>query len=228
MNAFVESFPEWDFDEGARLACSAATFQGPSSAEEIIEVCQWLTDRFSLTRGNFTSFGWDQPPKHPEVVKWLLSEATEDSDELQAIWTDCSSLSNVELSKWFVEEKGLRLTVEDFRRAFCSETYNLGFVEWLYKQVSPSSADLLSSLHTALARKNEANSKWLEQTYIKTTHSTPKLSLVKMADSCHYSSEDWIDWVLAHSSTGSIDCSEPELVKLVNFHCRQQSTTTRF
>ncbi|KAH3765009.1 hypothetical protein Pelo_3099 [Pelomyxa schiedti] len=215
VKRFVESFPEWTFDGGAKLAVSAALFKGPSSADEIIEVCQWLTDRFSLRGMDFID--WFEVPKYPEVIKWILSDITEEGD-LYSIWNlTCSELSNIELGKWFIEEKGITPTEDDFMTACSSTRDNLAFIEWLYKQVSVSSSDLLSSLHRALARKNESNSRWLEQTYISTVNSRPKISLVKISAMYKCSvDEGWLEWLFTHTSMCDIDCSDIELVKFVN------------
>ncbi|KAH3762016.1 hypothetical protein Pelo_6143 [Pelomyxa schiedti] len=217
VKRFVESFPEWEFD-GLQLALTAALFKGPSSADEIIEVCRWLTNRFSLCWADFIG-DWTVVglPQYPEVMKWILSDVTEESDII-LIWNmACSELSNIELGKWFIEEKGITPTQADFMTACSSTRDNLAFIEWLYKQVSVSSSDLLSSLHMALSHKNESNSRWLEQTYISTTNSRPQISLVTLSEMCNLSvDEDWLEWLFTHTSMCDIDCSETELVKFVN------------
>ncbi|KAH3764035.1 hypothetical protein Pelo_4101 [Pelomyxa schiedti] len=220
LKRFVESFPDWQpFFDGVKLAKSAGLFQGPST-DEIIEVCQWLKDHFSLRRLDFIN--WDELSKlNTEVLKWALSDPTT-STELSEAWNlSCYELSDVELAKWFIEEKGIAPDYCNFADACGSASDNLTFVEWLSKQVPTGSEELLMALKTALACQNYSISKWLEQRFIETTGARPKLSLMDLTEFPRKPHEDWLDWLFTHSSSCDIDHSETELAKLMaqSGHC---------
>ncbi|KAH3765365.1 hypothetical protein Pelo_2775 [Pelomyxa schiedti] len=229
LKRLVESFPEWQpWFDGKHLALSAGLFKGSATADEIIEVCQWLKDHFSLSGLDFMN--WLGMPKHTKVIKWALSDIP--ASELGGPWSwSCCQLGDVELAKWFIEEKGIIPTDSEFIFACTSPNSefifactspsdNLGFVQWLFKKVSTSSAELLMALKMALACGNDLISKWLEQCYVATTGTRPKLALAELAEiseeMCQHRREDWLDWLFGHSSLCDIDHSEAELVKLMN------------
>ncbi|KAH3722959.1 hypothetical protein Pelo_18335 [Pelomyxa schiedti] len=156
VKCLVETFPHWDFSESARSLAGSAAFCKGCPADEIIEVCQWLKDRFLLNGEDFISP--DSPtslPKSAKVVKWALSDFT-GAYEMSNLWDLCSLHGgNVELGKWLVEEKGVRIGTDSFLQAFSCTHDNVEFFEWMFKK--------LDALHRALANPNrlELVCKWL-------------------------------------------------------------------
>ncbi|KAH3756899.1 hypothetical protein Pelo_11302 [Pelomyxa schiedti] len=213
LKSLVLTFPQWDFSSSWNLAISAGLARF-SSADDIINVCQWLQDKFAFDGFVFTS--WDKLPQHPKVIKWALSNVT-DEYSLGDVWNlSCRQIGDIDLGKWFIEEKGIIPIPDNFISACSSKFSRVSFVEWLFKHVSLSSADLLSALHKALVAQSDRISKWLEDRYISTTNTRPKVSLFKLCLDCRYPLEEWFQWLFTHSSSCDIDCSESELVKIMS------------
>ncbi|KAH3731962.1 hypothetical protein Pelo_17206 [Pelomyxa schiedti] len=216
VKLFVETFPHWDFSESQWLASSAASCKG-CSADEIIETCQWLKDRFSLDGSQFLLVTRSLP-KNAQVVQWALSDVT-DSETLEGTWCPtCAGTGDVEFGKWVVEEKGVAPTTNNFMAA-CSGTHdNVEFLKWLFQKVGGDLCpdDLVGALHSALAVRNDSIARWLEQQITTTTGSRPNVSLSKLALlRGRPIREDWLEWVLTHSCFCDIDCSPSEVFSVV-------------
>ncbi|KAH3767731.1 hypothetical protein Pelo_397 [Pelomyxa schiedti] len=216
VKLFVETFPHWDFSESQFLASSAASCKG-CSADEIIETCQWLKDRFSLDGSQFLLVTRSLL-KNAQVVQWAVSDVT-DSSALEGIWrSTCTGTGDVQFGKWIVEEKGVAATTDDFMVA-CSGTHdNVEFLKWLFQKVGGDLCqdDLLGALHSALAVPNGFIARWLEQHITTTSGSRPKVSLSKLPLLRRRPiREDWLEWVLTHSHSCDIDCSPSEVFSVV-------------
>ncbi|KAH3731498.1 hypothetical protein Pelo_17670 [Pelomyxa schiedti] len=216
VKIFVETFPHWHFGHSQCLTASAASCKG-CSAEEIIETCQWLKDRFPLN-GAAVLLVTRSLPKNSQVVQWALSDVT-DSETLNGTWRrTCAGTGDVEFGKWVVEEKGVAATTNNFMVA-CSGTHdNVEFLKWLFQKVGGDLCpdDLVGALHSALAVRNDSIARWLEQQITTTTGSRPKISLSKIPLLCGMPiREDWLEWVLTHSCSCDIDCSPSEVFSVV-------------
>ncbi|KAH3762306.1 hypothetical protein Pelo_5853 [Pelomyxa schiedti] len=223
VKLLVETFPHWDFSDCIQsLAIWAASCKG-CSADEVIEVCQWLKDRFSLYGQDFACPDTSPSlPKSAKVIKWALSDVTSASDEISSLWSFCcSKAGNVELGKWLVEEKGAIVSTDSFFDT-CSGIHDKAeFVEWLVKKLGDelSSSDFLKALHTALANPNRLDliCKWLEKQILTTTGTKPKISLSKLFY-CHRPGCDgWLDWVFTnHSEACDLEWSQSEVLDFCN------------
>ncbi|KAH3714535.1 hypothetical protein Pelo_18955, partial [Pelomyxa schiedti] len=224
VKLLVETFPHWDFSDcGQFLAIWAASCKG-CSADEVIEVCQWLKDRFSLSWQDFvcpdTSNTW---PKSAKVIKWALSDVPSASDEISSLWSFCcSKAGNVELGKWLVEEKGAIVSTDSFFETCSGIHDNVEFFAWLAKQLADelSSSDFLKALHRALANPNRLDliCKWLEKQILTTTRTKPKISLSKLFSRHRPEGDDgWLDWVFTnHSEACDLKWSQSEVLDFCN------------
>ncbi|KAH3762392.1 hypothetical protein Pelo_5766 [Pelomyxa schiedti] len=125
---------------------------------------------------------------------------------------------DVDLGKWFIEEKGVTLKPWDVNEA-CSGTHgNVAFVEWLVKEMggSVSSDRLLECLHMALSNQSQNSvALWLEELLIASTGRRPKISLSTLVKWQNDAYPNWLEWVLNHTLFCDIDCSQDEVVKAV-------------
>ncbi|KAH3723318.1 hypothetical protein Pelo_17976 [Pelomyxa schiedti] len=211
VKSFVRSFPHWKMV----MAKSVPMARG-ASADEIVEVCKWLSNNFSIPEVKFLSKFW--LPKHATVIKWALSGCNH-TKKLWNWWNlSCRVCGDVQLGKWFVEEKGVVPRAEDFVMACAGKHDNVVFVEWLFKQeASPmSNDDLILSLHWALAEQNELTAQWLEKYFFTSRRTKPKVSL-SLFFRCYISCrEGWLEWLFTHhSGTCDIDCSQSDVVTAV-------------
>ncbi|KAH3723040.1 hypothetical protein Pelo_18255 [Pelomyxa schiedti] len=213
VKSFVEGFPHWKYLE--EMAKCVALAEG-ASTDEIIEVCKWLSNRFSIPEVDFLS--WELP-NHHNLIKWALSG----EDKCEYWWRlSCSDCGDVELGKWFVEEKGVVPQSRDLVSACSGRHDNVVFVEWLFKQVVSSGLlsyeDLVLSLHNALATQKELISQWLEKYLFSSTNARPKVSLLRLFQCNSNIREDWFEWLFTHHSCScDIDCSQDEVVNVVTY-----------
>ncbi|KAH3722903.1 hypothetical protein Pelo_18392 [Pelomyxa schiedti] len=153
VKLFVETFPHWNFSRSQDLAEAATSCQG-CSAEAIIEVCQWLKDRFSLSASAFLPSVTRNCAlaKNAKVTQWALSDVT-DRGTLEELWRrTCVEIGDVELGKWVVEEKGVAPTTDNFMVACSGNHDNVEFLKWLLQNVGGDLCqdDLVGALHRAL------------------------------------------------------------------------------
>ncbi|KAH3722878.1 hypothetical protein Pelo_18416 [Pelomyxa schiedti] len=220
VKLFVETFPHWNFSEAQNLVASAATCKG-CSADEIIEVCKWLKDRFSLNSSAFLPpIMRSRLPKNPKVIQWALSsDGVTERATLEGWHRTCMGIGDVELGKWVVEENCVTATITSFMAACSGSHDSVEFLEWLFQKVGwclhPDY--LVEALHRALVARNHCIARWLEQHITTTTGSRPKVLLSKLPwRDVPITQEDWLEWVLlTHSRYCDIDCSPAEVLNVV-------------
>ncbi|KAH3732140.1 hypothetical protein Pelo_17033 [Pelomyxa schiedti] len=129
----VESFPSWDYSISRVDLAGAVGWIKFANQDEVIDVCKWLMNRFPLEKTDFTT------KEYPKVIRWAYSDCT-DTERLKDVWNDtCSSIGDIDLAKWFIEEKGIIPEPMNFISASRTERDNLAFLQWLYTRVTLSS-----------------------------------------------------------------------------------------
>ncbi|KAH3731674.1 hypothetical protein Pelo_17493 [Pelomyxa schiedti] len=222
LKRFSETFPHWEYSDSSVVLDSVGLSKS-STAEETIEVCQWIKDFFHWGGG---AIALGKNIRHAEVMRWALSDVTDEDSLAEAFSLSCVRFGDVELGKWFVEEKGITPNAYDFTAACSGKHDNTVFVEWLSKHVSLAATELLESLHRALARQHGSISTWLEKRLLEITNTKPRLSLQELVCNCRtrHFHENWLQWVMSHSSSScNLDCSETELINTVKSNIERRS-----
>ncbi|KAH3759058.1 hypothetical protein Pelo_9128 [Pelomyxa schiedti] len=224
VKLFVETFPHWDFSEPQDLADSAALCKG-SSADETIEVCKWLKDRFSLKGSAFFSrllvLG-----REAKVIQWAALSDGCSGDTLEGPWRRvCAETGDIEFGKWVVG-RGVAATANNFMAACAGSHDSVEFLKWLFQKVGGdlSPGDLVEALHRALAVRNHCIARWLEQHITTTTGARPQVLLSKLLWRDVPTQEDWFEWVLTHSRHCDIDCSPAEVLSAVKASVKGEFT----
>ncbi|KAH3714599.1 hypothetical protein Pelo_18891 [Pelomyxa schiedti] len=214
LKGLIDKFPNLHH----RLVPSVAYSRAPE--DEVLQLCQQVKNGFpSLGRQEFLSS--KRMPKHTRVIQWALSDVTSEETLLNTKWNfSCQECGDVELGKWFIEEKGVTPAPKDFIAACSGRHDNVAFVEWLFKKVGDSltSDQLLECLHRALANQSRNSiALWLEQLLMTSTGRMPKISLSKLVEFHNDPRDTWLEWVLTHSGSCDFDCSQEEVAKAVGY-----------
>ncbi|KAH3766861.1 sel1 repeat family protein [Pelomyxa schiedti] len=196
----------------------SAAYSRRSSEDEVIEVCQWLKNRFTV---NITDFFREMGvcPRYTRVLQWALSDVT-NVDILRDAWLFACPSCDVELGKWFIDEKGVTPNPDEFIGACSGKHCNAAFVEWLFNKLggSLSSDQLLECLRRAFAKQSgHSIVLFLEKCFMTLTGRMPHVSLSELVVRHNDCCDHWLEWVLTHSCSCSIDCSPTEAANAVGY-----------